>query len=101
MEALGRRSLVETCDVTDNSSIERLLQAVSAEFGSVQILVNCAGRTKKMPTLDFPESDWDAIFETNLKGTLRACRILDRKSTRLNSSHGYISYAGFCLKKKK
>src|SRR2546422_7167162 len=25
----------------------------------------------------------------------------DRKSTRLNSSHGYISYAGFCLKKKK
>src|SRR5256884_3867651 len=25
----------------------------------------------------------------------------DRKSTRLNSSHGYISYAGFCLKKKR
>src|SRR2546422_1978598 len=31
---------------------------------------------------------------------LAACR-LDRKSTRLNSSHGYISYAVFCLKKKK
>src|SRR2546422_3289442 len=28
-------------------------------------------------------------------------RPLDRKSTRLNSSHGYISYAVFCLKKKK
>src|SRR2546422_4406256 len=28
-------------------------------------------------------------------------RVLDRKSTRLNSSHGYISYAVFCLKKKK
>src|SRR2546429_5017497 len=28
-------------------------------------------------------------------------RNLDRKSTRLNSSHGYISYAVFCLKKKK
>src|SRR5687768_18087420 len=28
-------------------------------------------------------------------------RELDRKSTRLNSSHGYISYAVFCLKKKK
>src|SRR2546429_7352048 len=28
------------------------------------------------------------------------CRRLDRKSTRLNSSHGYISYAVFCLKKK-
>src|SRR2546429_5597261 len=28
-------------------------------------------------------------------------RLIDRKSTRLNSSHGYISYAVFCLKKKK
>src|SRR2546422_6459587 len=32
---------------------------------------------------------------------VRETRILDRKSTRLNSSHGYISYAVFCLKKKK
>src|SRR2546422_6358763 len=32
---------------------------------------------------------------------LRRLRRRDRKSTRLNSSHGYISYAVFCLKKKK
>ena len=76
--ALGRRSLVQTCDVTDNASLERLLQSVCNEFGSVQILVNCAGRTKRMPTLEFPESEWDAIFETNLKGTLRACRVFGR-----------------------
>src|SRR2546429_4635506 len=31
----------------------------------------------------------------------RADLVEDRKSTRLNSSHGYISYAVFCLKKKK
>src|SRR2546422_8475933 len=31
----------------------------------------------------------------------KAPQALDRKSTRLNSSHGYISYAVFCLKKKK
>src|SRR2546422_7968078 len=34
-----------------------------------------------------------------LKGGQRV--MIDRKSTRLNSSHGYISYAVFCLKKKK
>ena len=76
--ALGQRSFVQTCDVTDNASLERLLQSVCNEFGSVQILVNCAGRTKRMPTLEFPESEWDAIFETNLKGTLRACRVFGR-----------------------
>src|SRR2546429_7043859 len=33
-------------------------------------------------------------------GALSVILVLDRKSTRLNSSHGYISYAVFCLKKK-
>src|SRR5256884_5573072 len=33
--------------------------------------------------------------------TAHGVATLDRKSTRLNSSHGYISYAVFCLKKKK
>jgi len=76
--ALGRRSLAQTCDVTDNGSIERLLQAVCGEFGSVEILVNSAGRTKRMPTLDFPEAEWNVIMETNLNGTLRACRVFGR-----------------------
>ena len=72
------KSLVTTCDVTDNSSVANLLQAVCGEFGSVEILVNCAGRTKRMPTLEFPDADWDAILETNLKGTYRACRVFGR-----------------------
>lgn len=75
---LGRRSLAVTCDVTANESMERLLQSVCAEFGSVEILVNCAGRTKRMPTLDFPQAEWNAILETNLNGTLRACRVFGR-----------------------
>src|SRR5687768_17663270 len=37
----------------------------------------------------------------SLHGVAAAIRLSDRKSTRLNSSHGYISYAVFCLKKKK
>src|SRR2546422_6072273 len=35
------------------------------------------------------------------RGRARSARRRDRESTRLNSSHGYISYAVFCLKKKK
>jgi NAD(P)-dependent dehydrogenase (short-subunit alcohol dehydrogenase family) len=86
--ALGRRSLEQTSDVSDVSSLERLLQSVISEFGGVQILVNCAGRTKRMPTLDVPESDWDAIFETNLKGTLRACRLFGKHM--VESGYGRI-----------
>jgi NAD(P)-dependent dehydrogenase (short-subunit alcohol dehydrogenase family) len=76
--ALGKRSLAQTCDVTNEASIEELLKAVLAEFGSVEILVNCAGRTKRMATLEFPEAEWNSIIDTNLNGTLRACRVFGR-----------------------
>ncbi len=78
VEALGRRSLALTCDVTDEPSLEQLLRSVCAEFGSVQILVNSAGRIKRSPTLEFSDDEWNAILETNLNGTLRACRVFGR-----------------------
>ncbi len=78
VKAMGRRSLTKTCDVTDNASLTELLTSVCAEFGSVQILVNSAGRTKRTPTLDVPDAEWDDIIETNLNGTMRACRVFGR-----------------------
>src|SRR5262252_5968123 len=45
VRALGRRSLAMPADVTDKSSLEALLAATLKEFGSVHVLVNCAGRT--------------------------------------------------------
>jgi NAD(P)-dependent dehydrogenase (short-subunit alcohol dehydrogenase family) len=47
-------------------------------FGHVDILVNSAGRTRRAPTLDFAESDWNDILDTNLTGTLRACQVFGR-----------------------
>src|SRR3989449_5241245 len=41
------------------------------------------------------------VLEDLVEGERRVVDERDRKSTRLNSSHGYISYAVFCLKKKK
>jgi NAD(P)-dependent dehydrogenase (short-subunit alcohol dehydrogenase family) len=78
VQTLGRRSLAQTCDVTDEGSLTQLLDAICAELGGVQILVNCAGRTKRAPTLDASQSDWEAIMEANLNGTLRACRVFGR-----------------------
>ena len=71
--------MVVTSDVTDRSSLERLHNAVLTEFGRIDILVNCAGMTKRTPTLDVSEEEWDRIIETNLNGTLRACQVFGRK----------------------
>jgi NAD(P)-dependent dehydrogenase (short-subunit alcohol dehydrogenase family) len=78
IEALGKRSLRVTCDVADRKSLERLLQACLDAFGKVDILVNAAGVTKRAPTLDYKEEDWNRILETNLTGALRACQVFGR-----------------------
>lgn len=78
VEALGRRSARIASDVTDRTSLQRLLDTAVRTFGKVDILVNSAGRNQRAPTLDFSESDWNHLMETNLTGTLRACQIFGR-----------------------
>ncbi len=78
VKELGRGTLALPCDATDRGSLEELLRAVSAEFGAVQILVNCAGCTKRTPTIKVPVSEWNSILETNLTGTLLPCQIFGR-----------------------
>jgi NAD(P)-dependent dehydrogenase (short-subunit alcohol dehydrogenase family) len=78
IEAKRRRSLRVTSDVSDRASLEKLLTAVVNKFGKVDILVNCAGRTKRTPVLDVSEDEWNTIIDTNLTGTLRSCQIFGR-----------------------
>jgi NAD(P)-dependent dehydrogenase (short-subunit alcohol dehydrogenase family) len=78
IEERGRRSLRLPSDVSDRESLQRVLDETVKAFGKVDILVNSAGRTKRAPTLDFSEDDWNDIMETNLTGTLRACQVFGR-----------------------
>ena len=99
IEAAGRRTLRIVTDVGDEASIASLLAAAIDEFGKVDILVNCAGRTKRTPTLDLPEQEWQDIMETNLTGTLRACRVfgrhmIERRSGRIINIASLTSFVG-------
>lgn len=78
IEKIGKRSLRVSSDVSDRSSLESVLAESVKAFGKVDILVNSAGRTKRAPTVDFSEDDWNTIIDTNLTGTLRACQVFGR-----------------------
>jgi NAD(P)-dependent dehydrogenase (short-subunit alcohol dehydrogenase family) len=78
IESLGRRSLRVSCDVADRGSLEKVLVATVEKFGKVDIMVSAAGISKKAPTLDFSEADWNRLMDTNLTGTLRACQVFGR-----------------------
>lgn len=78
VEALGRRSLRVTADVTDRGSLEKALAACVGALGRVDVLVNCAACTSRTPTLELGEQEWHRILDTNLTGTLRACQVFGR-----------------------
>ena len=78
IEAEGVRTLRLPSDVGDRASLEQLCAATLETFGKVDILINCAGRIKRAPTLDFPEDEWQSIMDTNVTGTLRACQVFGR-----------------------
>jgi len=78
IEATGRRSLRLTSDVADRDSLEALCAGTIKELGKVDILINCAGKIKRAPTVDFPEDEWQSIMDTNVTGTLRACQIFGK-----------------------
>jgi len=78
IEAKGRKTLRVSSDVGDRGTLERLCDETLNAWGKVDILINCAGKIKRAPTLDFPEDLWDDIMDTNVNGTLRACQIFGR-----------------------
>ena len=88
IRALGRRSLEAVSDVGDRHSLSELLKQCLEEFGKVDILVNSAGKTKRTPTVDVSDEEWDDILDTNLTGTLRACQIFGRHM--LKNNYGRI-----------
>jgi NAD(P)-dependent dehydrogenase (short-subunit alcohol dehydrogenase family) len=88
IEAAGRRSLRLVSDVADRASLQQLHDEVLAAFGHIDILVNSAGITSRISTLECPEELWQSIMDTNLNGTLRACQIFGK--TMLHKGYGRI-----------
>ena len=100
IEAEGRRTHRMAIDATSEPDLERLLAECVGTMGGVDILVNAAGITKRAPSVSMPEADWQAIMETNLNGTMRACRVfgrhmIDRRYGRIVNIASLTSHVGF------
>ncbi len=78
IEAAGRKALRVTSDVASRESLQALLDETLKTFGKVDILINCAGKIKREPTLTVSEETWNDIMDTNVNGTLRACQIFGK-----------------------
>jgi NAD(P)-dependent dehydrogenase (short-subunit alcohol dehydrogenase family) len=78
IEGHGRQTLRLCSDVCKRASLEKLLASSLQRFPKIDILINCAGKIKRTPTLTMSEEEWADILDTNLTGTLRACQIFGK-----------------------
>ena len=61
-------------DVSDTASVNAAVERIEAEYGPVEVLVNCAGWDEMHPFLDTGEEFWDRVIEINYKGCLRTTK---------------------------
>ena len=61
-------------DVRSTAAVDALAKQVAAEFGALDVLVNCAGYVHHGSVLDCSEQDWDFSFDLNVKSMHRTIR---------------------------
>ena len=81
-EALGAKALAVRCNVADAGEVKALVDDAVKTFGRVDILVNNAGITRDGLLMMMKEEDFDAVLNTNLKGTFLAMRAVARPMMR-------------------
>jgi len=99
IESRGRRSLRQTCDIEDPGSLTKLRDECLETLGSVDVLVAAAGTTKRVPSIDMADADWQRILSINLTGTWHACRVFGaamvaRKRGRIITIASLASFVG-------
>jgi NAD(P)-dependent dehydrogenase (short-subunit alcohol dehydrogenase family) len=99
VEAHGRRTLRHPSDVGSLQSLQRLRDACLDAFGHVDIVVSAAGITKRLPTLDMSEGDWNQILDTNVTGMFRTYQVfapgmIARRAGRLIGVASLASFVG-------
>jgi gluconate 5-dehydrogenase len=74
IKAMGRKSLAVASDVTDEHSIEAMVEKVVQTFSHVDILVNAAGINIRNSAEDIPVEDWQRVMDFNARGTFICCQ---------------------------
>ncbi len=72
--ALGCRAVAYCCDVADEAAVQRTVDQVRRDFGRIDVLVNIAGITARIPTDEIPSETVRRLTEVNYYGTFWMCQ---------------------------
>ena len=106
----GGDAVAVCCNVSDDAACKAMMDALVKEYGHIDILVNNAGITRDNLMMKMSEEDFDAVLNTNLKGTFHTIKHLSRQFLKqrsgriinISSVSGLIGNAGqsnYCASK--
>lgn len=75
----GGQAAAYCCNVSDYKAVETMMKDIVKEYGALHILVNNAGITKDGLLMKMSEEDYDAVVDTNLKGTFNCIKHISRQ----------------------
>ena len=78
VKAAGGQALACPTDITDEASVERMVDATVETFGRIDVLVNNSGIVASTPLIDQSADEWDRVVATNLRGTFLATKAVGR-----------------------
>jgi 2-deoxy-D-gluconate 3-dehydrogenase len=79
VETWGRKCFPVGYDLERVAGIPDLADRIEREYGPVDVLINAAGITRRHAPEDFPEEDWDAVLNVNLKATWLLCQAFGKR----------------------
>lgn len=79
IEKLGGKGTAYQCDISDNAACEAMIKDVIREYGHLDILVNNAGITRDNLVMKMSDEEFDAVYETNLKGVFHTIHHASRQ----------------------
>ncbi|KAJ9638147.1 hypothetical protein H2204_004458 [Knufia peltigerae] len=74
IQELGRKATIVTADLSDQSSVSKIIPGLVDAGHDMHILLTCAGIQKRHPAHQFPLEDWDAVLQVNLTTVFTLCR---------------------------
>ena len=109
-QALGSQSFAVAGDVTDRGEIESAFEAATAQFGDVEILVNCAGMAPTAPFHRVDFADWQRTMDVNVNGVFHCTQLALESMLENNwgrvvniasvaSLRGFPYVSGYCASK--
>jgi len=95
IEALGRKAIAVTCDITKSSEVDNMVKEAVAEFTKVDILVNNAGVHIRSDIENYTDDIWNIQLAVNLTGAFFCARAVAREMIRRGEGGRIISIGSF------